>query len=68
MTVKRFKGADVFLDEPSVTATENALIAAASAEGDHDPPQLRQRAARAGPGRFPHNSSAQASRASARTR
>ncbi len=33
MTVNRFKGADVFLDEPSVTATENALVAAAAAEG-----------------------------------
>ena len=33
MTVKRFRGADVFLDEPSVTATENALVAAAAAEG-----------------------------------
>jgi UDP-N-acetylglucosamine 1-carboxyvinyltransferase len=30
---KRFKGADVFLDEPSVTATENAMMAGASAEG-----------------------------------
>jgi UDP-N-acetylglucosamine 1-carboxyvinyltransferase len=30
----RLRGADVFLDEPSVTATENALIAAAAAEGD----------------------------------
>jgi UDP-N-acetylglucosamine 1-carboxyvinyltransferase len=29
----RLKGADVFLDEPSVTATENALIAAVAAEG-----------------------------------
>ena len=27
------KGADVFLDEPSVTATENALIAAVAAQG-----------------------------------
>ena len=27
------KGADVFLDEPSVTATENALIAAVGADG-----------------------------------
>ena len=34
MTVERFTGADVFLDEPSVTGTENALIAAAAAEGD----------------------------------
>jgi UDP-N-acetylglucosamine 1-carboxyvinyltransferase len=30
---KRLRGADIFLDEPSVTATENALIAAAAAEG-----------------------------------
>ena len=29
----KLKGADVFLDEPSVTATENALMAAACAEG-----------------------------------
>ena len=29
----RLKGADVFLDEPSVTATENALVAAVAAEG-----------------------------------
>jgi UDP-N-acetylglucosamine 1-carboxyvinyltransferase len=29
----KLKGADVFLDEPSVTATENALMAAAVAEG-----------------------------------
>ena len=28
-----FKGADVFLDEPSVTATENALVAASAAKG-----------------------------------
>ncbi len=31
--VKRLRGADIFLDEPSVTATENALIAAAGADG-----------------------------------
>lgn len=30
---KKLVGADVFLDEPSVTATENALIAAVAAEG-----------------------------------
>ena len=30
---KRLKGADVFLDEPSVTATENALMAAVAAHG-----------------------------------
>jgi len=29
----RLRGADVFLDEPSVTATENALIAAVAAHG-----------------------------------
>jgi len=29
----RLKGADVFLDEPSVTGTENALMAAVAAEG-----------------------------------
>lgn len=33
MSVNGFKGADVFLDEPSVTATENALVAAAAATG-----------------------------------
>ena len=33
MSVKGFKGADVFLDEPSVTATENALVAASAATG-----------------------------------
>ena len=33
LTAKQFTGADVFLDEPSVTATENALMAAAAAEG-----------------------------------
>jgi UDP-N-acetylglucosamine 1-carboxyvinyltransferase len=29
----KLKGADVFLDEPSVTATENALVAAVAAQG-----------------------------------
>jgi UDP-N-acetylglucosamine 1-carboxyvinyltransferase len=33
LTVDRLVGADVFLDEPSVTGTENALILAAAAEG-----------------------------------
>lgn len=33
MSVDRLVGADVFLDEPSVTGTENALILAAAAEG-----------------------------------
>lgn len=31
--VDRLRGADVFLDEPSVTATENALMAAVAAQG-----------------------------------
>src|ERR1700727_3547865 len=30
---ERLTGADVFLDEPSVTATENALVAAVAAHG-----------------------------------
>jgi len=33
LSAKRFRGAEVFLDEPSVTATENAMMAAAAAEG-----------------------------------
>ncbi len=33
LRAKKLKGADVFLDEPSVTATENALAAAVAAEG-----------------------------------
>jgi UDP-N-acetylglucosamine 1-carboxyvinyltransferase len=33
LSLKEFKGADVFLDEPSVTATENALVAACAARG-----------------------------------
>lgn len=33
LQVKGFRGADVFLDEPSVTATENALVAASAAQG-----------------------------------
>src|SRR5437763_273811 len=34
---KRLAGADIFLDEPSVTATENALMAAVAARGGHVP-------------------------------
>jgi len=33
LQVRGFRGADVFLDEPSVTATENALVAASAAQG-----------------------------------
>lgn len=33
LRTRGFTGADVFLDEPSVTATENALMAAAAARG-----------------------------------
>jgi UDP-N-acetylglucosamine 1-carboxyvinyltransferase len=38
----RLRGADIFLDEPSVTATENAVMAAALADG---PTRLRNAAA-----------------------
>jgi UDP-N-acetylglucosamine 1-carboxyvinyltransferase len=33
MEASRLRGADVFLDEPSVTATENALVTAVAADG-----------------------------------
>lgn len=33
LEAKRLRGADIFLDEPSVTATENTLMAAVLAEG-----------------------------------
>jgi UDP-N-acetylglucosamine 1-carboxyvinyltransferase len=33
VTAKRLSGADIFLDEPSVTGTENALMAAVCAKG-----------------------------------
>ncbi len=33
LRAKKLRGADVFLDEPSVTATENALVAAVGAHG-----------------------------------
>ena len=33
LSTRGLRGADVFLDEPSVTATENALVAAAAASG-----------------------------------
>jgi len=33
LTVSGFTGADVFLDEPSVTGTENAIVAAVAAKG-----------------------------------
>jgi len=33
LSLTKFEGADVFLDEPSVTATENALVAAVAASG-----------------------------------
>src|SRR5260370_28840480 len=42
---KRLAGADIFLDEPSVTATENALMAAGAAHGA----PTRRTAARARP-------------------
>ncbi|HEU4642910.1 MAG TPA: UDP-N-acetylglucosamine 1-carboxyvinyltransferase [Gemmatimonadaceae bacterium] len=33
LRARKLRGADVFLDEPSVTATENAIVAAVAAEG-----------------------------------
>ena len=44
-------GADIFLDEPSVTGTENALMAAVAAAGPHRAPQrrLRSRTCRTSP-------------------
>jgi len=33
LVAKKLKGVDIFLDEPSVTGTENALMAAVAAEG-----------------------------------
>lgn len=33
LSAKKLRGTDIFLDEPSVTATENAVMAAALAEG-----------------------------------
>ncbi len=34
LRAKRLRGADIFLDEPSVTATENAVLAAVRADGE----------------------------------
>ena len=45
----RRSACDFFMDEPSVMATENALMAAALTRLDRDP-QRRRRAARPGPG------------------
>src|SRR5204862_670810 len=33
LSTKQLRGADIFLDEPSVTGTENALMAAVAAKG-----------------------------------
>jgi UDP-N-acetylglucosamine 1-carboxyvinyltransferase len=48
-TTNKLAGADIFLDEASVTATENAVMAAALAEGRGRHPQLRLRTPRPGP-------------------
>ena len=63
----RLTGADVFLDEPSVTATENALMAAVAAHGTTQLAQCRLRAACAGPRPFPGRAGRLTSRASAPT-
>ena len=67
LRAKRLRGADVFLDEPSVTATENALAAAVAAEGTT---VLRNAASEPHVQDLAASSSrwARASRASARTR
>ena len=49
----KLRGADVFLDEPSVTATENALIGRGGGAWHHLFAQRRLRAACAGPRAFP---------------
>ena len=67
LRAKTLVGADVFLDEPSVTATENALVAATAARGNDDPSQCRERAARAGPRAFPRARWARESMGSAPT-
>src|SRR2546426_9587858 len=38
LEAKSLAGADIFLDETSVTATENALMAAVAARGRNTPP------------------------------
>ena len=48
LRAKALVGADVFLDEPSVTATENALVAALRRTRHDHSSQCRLRAARAG--------------------
>src|SRR2546430_6926711 len=40
LEAKKLAGADIFLDEPSVTATENALMAAVAAPGDRKSTRL----------------------------
>ena len=50
---KQLIGAEIFLDEPSVTGTENALMAAVAAKGRTRPPQRRRRAPCAGCGSTP---------------
>ena len=45
---ERLHGADILLDEASVTGTENAIMAAVMAKGDSDPAQCGLRAARPG--------------------
>ena len=63
----RLRGAHILLDEASVMATENAVMAASLAPGRDDDLERRVRAARAGPLPLPRRRSARRSRASART-
>ncbi len=61
-------GADFLMDEASVTATENAIMAAVVGKGDTDHPQRCLRAACAGVMCFPESCWAHISKRSVRTR
>ena len=64
---KRLHGAEITLDMPTVTGTENLMMAAALAEGHHPHPQCRPGAGSGGPGPVPRRPWAPRSRASAPT-
>jgi UDP-N-acetylglucosamine 1-carboxyvinyltransferase len=61
----RLKGADILLDEASVTATENIVMAAAAGRGHHRHQQCRLRTARAAVVPFPQHAGGTRSGASA---
>jgi len=51
---RRLHGARIALDMPTVTGTENLMMAAAARRGDHRDQQRRTRAPRVRPGAMPH--------------